>query len=97
MAALGKARDQIDKHSLMDQYKEEIIGILREAEPGDDPLMLGPLTSQDEQSLASVLERVRSNIGKTTRTIIYNAWKEYFRVGRSSESLALDWEEASNR
>jgi len=98
MAALGKARDQKDKHSHMDEYKEDIIRILREAEPGNDPLMLGPLTpDEDGQSLACVLDRVRSNIGKTTRTIIYNAWKEYFRVGRSSESLVLDWAEALNR
>lgn len=98
MAALGKARGQKEKHPLMDEYKEDIIRILREAEPGNDPLMLGPLTpDKDEQSLAHVLDLVRSNIGKTTRTIIYNAWKEYFRVGRSSESLVLDWAEASNR
>jgi hypothetical protein len=93
MAALGKAREQYQADQIGER-KEAILALLRDATPGDDPLnLLGP----EGQGLVHVLDRIRSNKGRTTRTIIFDAWKEYFRVGAATDELALDWAAAANR
>lgn len=93
MAALGKAREQFPTAQI-DERKEAIISLLREAEPGDDPLKL---SEPEGMSLAHVQARIKSNIGRTSRNIVYDAWKEYFRVGPTTDDVVLDWAAAANR
>jgi hypothetical protein len=93
MAALGKAREQFQAEQI-NERKEAILILLRDASPGDDPLNL---SEPEGLSLAHVLVRIRSNIGRTTRNIVYDAWREYFRVGPATDEVVLDWAAASNR
>ena len=93
MAALGKAREQPQANQI-DGHKEVILSLLRNSSPGDDPLCL---SEPDGQGLVQVLSRIKSNIGRTTRNIVFDAWREYFRVGPSSDEIVLDWLAAANR
>lgn len=93
MAALGKAREQFPAAQI-DERKEAIISLLREADPGDDPLKL---SEPEGMSLAHVQARIKSNIGRTSRNIVHDAWKEYFRVGPATDEVVLDWAAAANR
>jgi hypothetical protein len=93
MAALGKARE-LYRADQIDERKEAILTLLHDAAPGGDPLCL---REPKGQALVDVLGRIRSNIGRTTRTIIFDAWKEYFRVGPAGDDLILDWAAAANR
>lgn len=94
MAALGKARDPKNSAAQIDERKEAIITLLREATPGDDPLNL---SEPEGVSLAHVQARIKSNIGRTGRNIVHDAWKEYFRVGPATDDVVLDWAAAANR
>jgi hypothetical protein len=93
MAALGKAREQYPAEQI-DQRKEAILTLLRDATPGEDPLRL---SNPEGQGLAHFLANIRSNIGRTTRNIIHDAWRDYFRVGPATDDVILDWAAAANR
>jgi hypothetical protein len=91
MAALGKAREQ-DAASQIEERKRAVVELLCAAEEGSDPLVLA---RPEGQCLASVLEGVRSNIGRSQRNIVYGAWRQYFRSGRATHGILLDWTEAA--
>lgn len=93
MAALGKSREQFQAAQI-DERKEAILRLLRDAAPGDDPLRL---SEPEGLSLAHVQARIKSNIGRTSRNIVHDAWKEYFRVGPVDDEVVLDWAAAANR
>jgi hypothetical protein len=91
MAALGKAREQ-DRPEQVEERKKDILDLLRSAQPGSDPLQF---SAPSGNNLEAVLDAVRSNIGRTRRAIVYKAWRDYFRRGKATHTVYLDWHEAS--
>ena len=87
-AALGKAREEADTGSTVQHHQQELLELLDE--PGDDPLNLfsGP------DSLDSIYETVRSNIGRRKRAIAYFAWRSFFLKGPSRIDYPLNWRDA---
>lgn len=91
VAALGKAREQ-DKADQVEERKKEVLELLRGAPKGSDPLQF---STPSGTCLETVLDAVKSNIGRTRRAIVYKAWRDYFRRGRATHTVYLDWHEAS--
>lgn len=87
-AALGKAREEADTGSTVQHHQQELLELLDQ--PGDDPLNLcsGP------DSLDSIYEKVRSNIGRRQRAIAFFAWRNFFLKGPSRADYALNWRDA---
>lgn len=87
-AALGKAREETDTGSTVQHHQKELLELLDQ--PGDDPLNLfsGP------DSLDSIYETVRSNIGRRKRAIVYFAWRSFFLKGPSHIDYPLNWRDA---
>lgn len=87
-AALGKAREEADTGSTVQHHQQELLELLDQA--GDDPLNLysGP------DSLDSIYEKVRSNIGRRKRAIAFFAWRSFFLKGPSRTDYPLNWRDA---
>jgi hypothetical protein len=90
MAALGKARDltQDTDPDAVETHKQELLQHLRSADNDEDPLWF---FSSEDQSLDFMLSRIRSNIGRNQRALIFKAWVEYFRNGRAHPRYMLAW------
>jgi hypothetical protein len=87
-AALGKAREEADTGSTVQHHQQELLELLDE--PGEDPLNLhaGP------DSLESIYDKVRSNIGRRQRAIAFFAWRSFFLKGPSRTDYPLNWRDA---
>jgi hypothetical protein len=87
-AALGKARQEADTGSTVQHHQHELLELLDQ--PGDDPLDLfaGP------DSLDSIYQKIRSNIGRRQRAIAYFAWRNFFLKGPSGIEYPLNWRDA---
>ncbi len=88
-AALGKARETADTGSTVQHHQQELLELLDES--AEDPLVLhsGP------NSLESIQNTIRSNIGRRQRAIAFFAWKAFFLKGPSSPDYPLNWSDGA--
>ncbi len=85
MAALAKARDQVTTALTIENHKQELLELLRSSED-DDPLHL----VTGDQSLRTLQDAIRSNIGRRKRAIAFFAWLQYFAHGAAGD-YPIDW------
>ncbi len=90
MAALGDTRHNPKAQPFVEDRKAKLLQLVNAA--GDpDPLWL---SRNDPDSLASILERITSNIGRRQRGVVYNAWRRYFRFGAEDSEYPIEWRTA---
>lgn len=85
MAALGRARHQAGSLMRVENHKRELLEVLKDSSD-DDPLQL----VTGAQSLKSLQDNIRSNIGRRKRGIAYVAWVQYFTQGQQGD-YPVDW------
>lgn len=90
MAALGDARTTPWAKPAIEDRKAKLIDIIKTS-GSEDPLVLA---IESSQSLTHVLNSIRSNIGRKQRSVIFIAFKRYFRNGTDDQSYPIDWREA---
>lgn len=87
MAALGEARANTKSKAAIDERTAALLELLRTSDD-DDPLRF---YTSGSDSLESQLDTVKSNIGRKRRSIVYFAWRSFFREGNYAEHYPLDW------
>jgi hypothetical protein len=93
IAALGKARDTTKSNpGLIEKHQQELLDELKAAEVDQDPL---GFFAPEDRALGAMQDKVRSNIGRNQRNIVYKGWVEYFRKGSAYEGCLIDWAEAA--
>jgi hypothetical protein len=97
MAALGNARSNERTRVAVEDRKHKLLELLR-ANDDEDPLHL---MGEGSDSLGTLLESIRSNIGRRQRNVVYSAWRHYFLVGgedslRGGNALLVDCQEAGS-
>jgi len=90
MAALGNARHNERARTALEDRKKKLIELLRSSTDGD-PLSL---SRGDVDSLGTILDDIKSNIGRKQRGVVYNAWRRYFLVGAEDPSYPIEWRTA---
>lgn len=90
MAALGNARHNERARTAVEDRKRKLIELVRRSED-PDPLALA---RDDSDSLSTVFDNIRSNIGRKQRAVVYNAWRRYFLVGTEDPAYPIDWRTA---
>jgi hypothetical protein len=88
-AALGKARETADTGSTVQHHQQELLELLDQ--PAEDPLVL----YSGANSLESIQNTIRSNIGRRQRAIAFFAWRDFFRKGPSSPDYPLSWSDGA--
>jgi hypothetical protein len=91
MAALGDARTSPGTKGALEDRKSKLLEIIRDSSD-DDPLSL--VGDNNSQSLTYFLNSIRSNIGRKQRSVVFIAFKRYFRAGTEDISYPIDWREA---
>jgi len=91
MAALGEARTSPGTKGALEDRKSKLLEIIRDSSD-EDPLSL--VGDNNSQSLTYVLNSIRSNIGRKQRSVVFIAFKRYFRAGTEDISYPIDWREA---
>ncbi len=90
MAALGDARTTSWTKGALEDRKAKLVDIIKNSSQ-EDPLALA---GDNSQSLAHVQNSIRSNIGRKQRSVVFIAFKRYFRNGTDDISYPVDWREA---
>jgi hypothetical protein len=90
MAAIGDARHNAKARGALEDRKSKLLEIINSSTE-DDPLFLA---RSQADSLASILDNIRSNIGRRQRSVVYNAWRRYFRLGLEDMEYPIDWRTA---
>jgi|GEM_PF-4157269 len=90
MAALGNARNNKRAKVALEDRKQKLLEMLH-ASDEEDPL---DLTAEGADSLESIQNGIRSNIGRKQRSVVFNAWRRYFLVGLEDPSHPIDWRTA---
>lgn len=90
MAAVGDARANPRARGALEDRKGKLIEIIR-ASDDNDPLWL---SRNHSDSLSTILEGIKSNIGRRRRGVVYNAWRRYFRFGPEDIGYPVEWRTA---
>jgi len=90
MAALGDSRNNERAKPAIEDRKRKLIELIQSS-TGADPLWL---SSTDSDSLSTILDDIRSNIGRRRRGIVFNAWRRYFRFGPEEDDYPVGWRTA---
>ncbi len=90
MAALGNARHNERARAALEDRKKKLIELIR-ASRDPDPLSL---SRGDVDSLGTILDNIKSNIGRKQRGVVYNAWRRYFLLGAEDPAYAIEWRTA---
>lgn len=90
MAALGNARHNERARAALEDRKRKLIELLL-ASKDPDPLSL---SRGDVDSLSTILDNIRSNIGRKQRGVVYNPWRRYFLLGAEDPSYPIEWRTA---
>lgn len=87
MAALGDARHNPRSRGALEDRKKKLIDVVRASKEAD-PLIL---YADDTDSLNSILDNIKSNIGRKQRTVVFTAWRRYFILGSEDPACPIDW------
>ena len=90
MAALGNARHNERARGSLEDRKKKLIELIR-ASGDSDPLSL---SRGDVDCLGTILDNIKSNIGRKQRGVVYNAWRRYFLLGAEDPANATEWRTA---
>ena len=90
MAALGDTRHNERARIALEDRKAKLIEVVR-SNQDQDPLWL---SRNESDSLNTILEGIRSNIGRKRRGVVYNAWRRYFRFGLEDPRYPIEWRTA---
>jgi hypothetical protein len=91
LAALGAARDFTVGRPAIEDRKAKLLQLLKG--PSDDPLAL---LGDSPDRLGTILEGIKSNIGRRRRVITFGAFRRYFRHGPERQDYPLDWDLAQH-
>ncbi|MGH9341363.1 MAG: hypothetical protein ACRD1R_17695 [Acidobacteriota bacterium] len=91
MAAMGDARHNERARAALEDRKNKLIELIKVSEDQDDPLWL---SRNDSDGLATILDGIRSNIGRRRRGVVYNSWRRYFRIGLQDPAYPVEWRTA---
>lgn len=91
MAALGEARASARVKAMIEERKVELLEAIDKSND-EDPLRF---FAGGSDCLESILDNVRSNIGRRRRAIIFFAWRSFFREGAHETGMPIDWRGAA--
>jgi hypothetical protein len=87
MAALGEARHDNNIRGFVEDRKQKLIELI---ESSDDLDPLG-FSRQDSNGLAVIQKTITSNIGRKQRSMVYGAWRSYFKQGFDDSTYPINW------